>query len=233
MEEDSPAYTPQSRIGPHSPALRPMTFLAVAFAIVAASTGQVFAQSECGALQFGFGPWDYRRATEYQRTVVESNHFTLEVEQLRAAITGSIAGDISYTLQALPNHPRALWAMVRLSRKQGLEKPTGSKYSVGCWFDRAVRFAPDDGEVHLLFGLWLAEKGERKPATEQLEIARGLIEADPGQKDDSNIAYNFGLGFFAVGRYDDAVAYAKRAKELGFPLDGLERKLRQANRWKD
>ena len=214
-------------VSPHS---KLMTLL---FVVIGTHAGWVLAQANCGQLQFGFGPWDYRYATEHQRSVVETNHFTTDVEQLRAAITGTIAGDISYTLQALPNHPRALWAMVRLSRKQGAEKPSGAKYGVGCWFDRAIRFAPDDGEVRLLFGLWLAGKGEKNQATELLQSARGLIEADDRLKDNSNILYNLGLGFFDVGRYDDAVDYAKRARELGFPLDGLEKKLRQANKWKD
>jgi hypothetical protein len=48
---------------------------------------------------------------------------------------------------------------------------------------------------------------------------------------DPNMWYNLGLGYFDVSRFDDAVACAKRAQELGFPLQGLESKLRRANKW--
>jgi hypothetical protein len=190
-------------------------------------------QANCGSMENGFGPYDYRTATEYQRNIVETHHFTQEVEQLRSGLSSSIGGELSYTLRALPNHPRALWAMVRLSRKENTEKPGGSRYTVSCWFDRAVRFAPDDGEVRLLFGLWLSSKAQRNPAAAQLTIARNQIESSDRLKNDPSIVYNLGLGFFDVGRFEEALSYAKRAEELGFPLQGLKNKLRQANKWRD
>ncbi|HEX6834429.1 MAG TPA: hypothetical protein VF132_12910 [Rudaea sp.] len=186
---------------------------------------------ECGSLENGFGPFDYRHATVHETTIVEKNHFNADVEALRSGMTSSLGGDITYTLRALPNHPRALWAMVRLARKEHTNKPHGSQYTVDCWFERATRFVPDDGEVRLLYGLWLASTGDKKAATTQLNEARALFDLDERQKQDANLLYNLGLGYFDVGRYDEAVALAKRAHALGFPLNGLENKLRQANKW--
>jgi hypothetical protein len=194
-------------------------------------SGVATAQTSCGSLENSYGPYDYRHATGDQVGIVEKYHFTTDVEQLRAGVSGSIGGELTYTLRAVPNHPRALWAMVRLSRKDHTDIPPGSKYSIACWFDRATRFAPDDGEVRLLFGLWLVSKGQKAAATQQLDAARQLIDASDRLKDDPNMSYNLGLGFFDVGRYDDAIAYAKRARDLGFPLHGLEDKLRRASKW--
>lgn len=185
----------------------------------------------CGSLKNGYGPFDYRHAVGDQVSIVEKYHFDSDVEQLRHGMTSYIGGDLSYTLRAIPNHPRALWAMVRLSRKERKEQPQGSQYTVECWFERATRFAPDDGEVRLLYGLWLISNDHKRQASEQLDTARKLMETSDRLKRDPNIAYNLGLGFFDLGRYDDAVAMAKRAQEMGFPLSGLENKLRRANKW--
>lgn len=193
-------------------------------------SGSAAAQA-CGSLQNGYGPFDYRHAVGDQVSIVEKYHFDTDVEQLRHGLTSYVGGDLSYTLRAVPNHPRALWAMVRLSRKEHTEKPQGSEYTVACWFERATRFAPDDGEVRLLYGLWLTSIAKKSEAAQQLDLARKLIGSSDRLKNDGNMAYNLGLGFFDVGRYDDAVAMAKRAHELGFPMNGLENKLRRANKW--
>jgi tetratricopeptide (TPR) repeat protein len=189
------------------------------------------AQADCGSLENGYGPYDVRTATHSQIDIVEKNHFNSDVQQLRAGMTSTLGGDLSYTLRALPNHPRALWTMVRLSQKEGTDRPRGSKYTIACWFVRATQFAPDDGEVRLLYGLWLASKGQKAAAKQQLDAARTLIEETERLKTDPNMWYNLGLGYFDVGNYDDAVVFAKRARELGFPLQGLENKLRRVNKW--
>lgn len=67
----------------------------------------------CGALQNAFGPFDDRTARGYNLDVVGSYHFTPPVEALIRGASGTIGGDLDYTLRAFPNHHRALNATNR------------------------------------------------------------------------------------------------------------------------
>lgn len=189
-----------------------------------------FAQAyeACGSLQNAYGPIDYRKATVDEKRLVEGAHFTPEVESLTRGHTGIIGGDISYTLRVFPNHPRALYAMMKLSAREGGVKPRGSRYTMECWFDRAIRFQPDDGSVHLLYGIYLARHDKNKQAIEQLETASKLL----GDQD-ANAHYNLGLAYVEVKQYDKALIHAHKAYKLGFNLPGLREKLERVGKWKD
>lgn len=182
----------------------------------------------CGSLENAYGPYDYRTITEFQRQLVEGAHFTPQVESLKRGISGgSPGGDIDYTLRAFPNHPRALLAMKRLGERERRPKVGGANYSVECYFDRAVRFAPDDPAVRIVYGHYLIDKGDPAGARKQLELAREKA------RDNANLSYNLGLTYFDLKDYALAREYAKRAYELGFPLQGLKKKLQQARQWQD
>jgi tetratricopeptide (TPR) repeat protein len=181
----------------------------------------------CGPLKNAFGPFDYRVAPLDTRDVVESHHFTPEVESLIKGHTGVIGGDIDYTLRAFPNHPRALLAMMNLSFKEKTTKPRGSSYSVECWFDRAERFHPDDGVVQMLYGIYLLKLGRTSDAIKRFEAAEATADGDP------NLYYNLGLAYFDLKKYDKALSYAHKAYALNFPLPGLREKLKRAHAWKD
>jgi tetratricopeptide (TPR) repeat protein len=188
-----------------------------------------FAQeAACGSLAFsGYGPFDYRTATSEQRAIVERNHFTPQVENLRQAMTGALGGDLAYTLQAFPNHVRALAAMVRLSKREGKEVPTASPYSIECWFERAVRFRPDDAQVRVLVAMELMAGGRADEARKHLESAEENIGADP------NVAYNLGLAYLKLREFDTALKYARIAYGAGYPLPGLRNALVRAGKWKE
>jgi hypothetical protein len=82
------------------------------------------AQESCGSLANAVGPWDYRTASQQRRELVELYHFRLDVETLapgRSPI--SIGADISYTLRAFPNHPRALISMANLGQREKRRRP--------------------------------------------------------------------------------------------------------------
>src|SRR6185369_7527476 len=86
---------------------KPMTraFLILAIAALAASKAVSAAEpySPCGPLLgLGFGPFDYRTASEKEKDVVESHHFTPDVASLRSGSTSSLGGDLDYTLRAFP-----------------------------------------------------------------------------------------------------------------------------------
>ena len=61
--------------------MRNLALLAALAACAAVSTAH--AAEECGRLENGFGPFDYRTATEKQRDTVERYHFTDNVATLR------------------------------------------------------------------------------------------------------------------------------------------------------
>lgn len=180
----------------------------------------------CGDLSNSFGPFDYRTADPKDRHLVEGTHFTASVETLQRGSAGYLGGDIDYTLRAFPNHVRALVAMEKLGRKEG-ERPFGARWPVACYFDRAIRFAPDDGAVRVAYAIYLSNRGASREALVQLEIARGLVGGD------ASVYYNMGLVYFDLKQYDEALEYAHRAYALGFPLPGLRNMLVKAGRWRD
>ncbi|HKY02035.1 MAG TPA: tetratricopeptide repeat protein [Burkholderiales bacterium] len=193
--------------------------------------GSAFAQTyePCGDLTNAYGPLDYRRASDAERRLVENQHFTPRVERLLGGQrAGTAGGDIDYTLRVFPNHPRALLAMMRLGEKENKNKPTNSRYTIGCWFDRAVRFQPEDGAVRMLYGTYLARQGNSKEAIEQLQRASELLGDQDG-----NAHYNLGLAYIEVKDYDKALFHAHKAYGLGFDLPGLRNKLQRAGKWKE
>ena len=194
-----------------------------AMAAVAMFTGD---PDSCRELQMDFKPLDYRIATPSQRAIVETYHFTTRVATLQGGESTAEAGaDIAYTLRAFPNHPRALYAMAELGRRQKRAVPDKSWLSVECWFHRAVQFRPDDGQVRIIYGLELLKDGKREAAIEELERGIALIP------DNGNAHYNVGLAYFEVGNYDAAREHARQAQSLGFSLPGLQRKLAKIGKW--
>jgi Tfp pilus assembly protein PilF len=172
-----------------------------------------------------YGPFDYRTAPKETRNIVERYHFTDDVEQLRRGNTTKIGGDLTYTLRVFPNHPRALHAMAELARKQKRPRPDGSPYTVECWFERALRFRPDDPDVRMVIGIQFLKEKQFDKAIDQLKLA---VEGLPNRSD---VHYNLGLAYYRKGDYDSALASAKRAYELGFPLPGLRDMLKKAGKW--
>jgi len=182
---------------------------------------------DCGGLQNHYGPFDYRSATQSEKYLVERAHFTPAVEQLKSGKSSHLASDISYTLSVYPNHPRALLAISKLAQREKTDKPAYSIYSVHCWFDRAIRFRPDDPNVRMIYGVYLINKGKSREAVDHLEIAASY------EKDNANLNYNIGLAYFDLKQYDQSLAYAHRAYSLGFPLPGLKNKLVRAGKWRE
>lgn len=204
------------------------TLLRAAMAAMAAmaAAGAAHAEEQCGSLNQQLGPFDYRSMSKDTLEKVERFHFTQNVETLtRGASSIKIGADLSYTLRAIPNHSRALYAVAELARREKTERPLGSAYTVTCWFDRAIRFRPDDGNVRLVYGVALLKSGERDPAIAQLTKADELL---PGNV---NVHYNLGLAYFEAKDYAKSLEHAKQAYALGHPLPGLRQKLEKAGQW--
>lgn len=187
------------------------------------------ASSICGELDGnrGRGPFDYRNEQRALLNTVEVHHFSKNVEQLIAPDTGTFGGDLDFVLSTFPNHHRALETLGRLSIRDRTPKPQGARFTTLCYFERAVRFKPDDAMVRLVFSNHLLKINKPDLALEQLLFA---IDLEP---DNPLTAYNLGLVYLKKRDYEKAVHFAKKAYAQDFPLQGLKQQLRSAGRWQE
>lgn len=181
----------------------------------------------CGPLRNAYGPFDYRDATPDKKQIVESVHFTSEVEQLvRGRTSATPVGDLDYTLRVFPNHPRALYSLMRWGQLKKTDYPKGAHWPIWCYFDRATRFQPEDAQVRMLYGMYLQKRGRNSEAKDQ------LAQAEKYADDNANVFYNIGLVYLDLNNPDKALEYAHRAYRLGFPLPGLRNRLERIGKWK-
>ncbi|MBA4218626.1 MAG: hypothetical protein C0460_14995 [Methylibium sp.] len=174
-----------------------------------------------------FGPFDYRTAPQQRRDIVEDFHFTPQVEQLRAGMTGPVGGDISYTLGAFPNHPRAIVAMMRLVDKLKQDPAPGAMMSMECYFLRGIRFAPDDLVFRMQYGLFLMSRNRMQDALNTVDV----VAKEAG--DNAFTHFNAGMLYFDMKEYDKALVQAHRVIALGFERPELRDKLKSVGRWVD
>ena len=211
---------PSSSVAP----ARALAHVLIALMAMAASHPAVSAVA-CGPLGEPFGDYlvDKERVAR-----AESFHFTPEVEALiRGKSTTVIGADINFMLVNFPNHHRALVAMQRLAEREKKSQPAGAHAPVECYFDRAVRFRPDDVVARMLYASYLAKAGRGQEAAAQLEAAAQHAEGNPFS------AYNIGLIYFEMKAYEKALAYAHIAYAAGFPQPALREMLQAAGAWKN
>ncbi|MBJ7310860.1 tetratricopeptide repeat protein [Rugamonas sp. CCM 8940] len=183
---------------------------------------------DCGELVRHEPGGDYTNANDRQGLqLVEQFHFTPDVERLVRGSTDTIGGDIAYTLEHFPNHHRALAAMARLALRGKNSRPQGARYTIDCYFDRALRFKPDDAKVRSVFGGYLLAIGQAPAALDQLREAARL------EPENATTHYNLGLLYLKQKDYAPARAAAERAYALGFPLLGLKNQLSAAGQWQE
>ena len=165
--------------------------------------------SACGSLQNAYGPYDYRKERTGMLEIVERAHFTPEVEMLVRGKAGYLGGDLDYTLRASPNHHRALAATARLAEREGNPQPRNMRYSVDCWFDRGMRFAPDDHVVRFLFVQYLIRTKRAAQAPQHLDHVAAMNP--PEALTWLNLALlNADLGRWEIGR-----TQAEQARAMG------------------
>ncbi len=194
---------------------------------------QVDSLGECGTLENPYGPFDYtnpvHRAEKLPR--VEKAHFDVGVRNLqghRAKVFtwNSLAGDIGYTLRAFPNHHGALYVMAQYYIL-GYDKFYPMQYTPECWFKRARKFKPSDGNIWLIEGIYEARRGRVEEAEKSYKAAIRLMPDAPEPH------YNLGLLYIETKNYSLARKHAKRAYELGYPLPGLKNKLEKLGEWQE
>lgn len=191
------------------------------------------ASGDCGSLANAFGPFDYTDASnrtqqpggaESPLSLVERAHFTSEVERLISGVSSvSPIDDLVYTLRAFPNHHRALHALATYQVRHQPRKL--GPYSIDCWFDRAIRFRPNDPTVRVVYGIYLARVDRNQDALTEYKTA---LENNPNLPE---AHYNLGLLYTDLKEYDLALEHALEAYEAGYPLPGLRRRLVRAGAW--
>lgn len=172
------------------------------------------------------GPFDYRNQRASLRTV-ESNHFIPQIENLIRGKTGPLAAELSFVLHSFPNHHRALAAVVRYGLREKSPQPGGLDYTVDCYFERALRFRPDDHIVRLLFADQLARTGRPNEALPQLAYVKAALPDNPLTQ------YNIGLLYLQIGHYEEALEQAHRAAALGVQQTRLRDELKAKGQWRE
>lgn len=179
-----------------------------------------------------YGPYNYRTATQGDKDLVEVAHFN---EHFEAYKLGRVkfqkkadrnietpAAGFGYTLWAFPNHYRALTAIEDLSYRKNAEKLDGLPLRVHCYFQRAVKFVPEDGLVRALYGYFYARRKNANEAEKQLTNAVKL------QSEDVNVLNYVATAYLEIGHIDQAVENAKKAYMLGYPFPGLRNRIEKA-----
>ncbi len=200
-------------------------------AVTAPFVGNKLNGLPCEGNPQGHGPFDYihRQTFKHDLFLVESAHFTPDVENLVKGNTGeSPTGDLMYTLRAWPNHHRALFSVIRLQLDIN-KKITKYKLEIPpeCYFQRAIHYSPKDPVIYSLFGFFLRKIGRLDEALKYYEKS---IELDP---ENAKTAYSFSLLLIDLKRFEDAVKYAKVAYKNGQPPKGLKQKLEKLGVWSE
>lgn len=198
-------------------------------AFFAASSSLAELTSDCGTLysRGQYGPYDYRNQRD-KLPIVEGAHFTDYIEALIKGNRVKYPGaDIDYTLRAIPNHHRALLAMMRLGEKEKTAQPREVRYTIDCWFKRAIEFRPDDSIVRMIYSTYLRKNYRSSEAESQLYTATSYA------KENAFTHYNIGMHYFDLKIYDKALIQAHRAMTLGLPQTELRDQLRNIGKWAD
>ncbi|WP_228892503.1 tetratricopeptide repeat protein [Pseudoduganella aquatica] len=200
--------------------------LASGLALLVLVTAAAPARADCPPYLKTVVGGDYNDAEDRQGlALIEPHHFTPDVENLRHGSKSYLGGDLSYTLEHYPNHHRALSSMAKLVLRDKNVKPTGAKFNIECYFQRALGYRPKDAKVHAIYAGFLLAQNQLDLAREHLATA---VQLEP---DNATSHYNLGLLYIKNKDYAAARESAQRAYALGFPLPGLRNKLQQAGQW--
>lgn len=191
--------------------------------------GEKLSGARCQGRKQAYGPYDYTKPGHRSASLrlVEGAHFMPRVNELvEDRKDSSVISDIDYTLRAFPNHHKALYAVTRYwFLPKTSKRITNWQTPPECYFQRAINFKKDDGVVKMLYGLYLHKLKRHKNA------GKLYLEAEKLTPDSAQLSYNIGLLYYDTKKYDLAKKYAKKAYAAGYPLPGLQRKLKKAGYW--
>lgn len=176
------------------------------------------AESECGSLEWNYGPYDYRAASAQQRKLVEARH-------LNADRFGISIEDVEYALNVFPNHPRALLLMEERARQAKANRAPKSKRTVDCWYERAMRFKPDDLIPRLFYVNYLIQQNKLDEARPHLAYVAEKTVDDPLTQ------FNVGMLYADMKDYDKALVQAHRVIAMGYDRRELRDRLTAVGKW--
>jgi hypothetical protein len=193
------------------------------------------AQDHCGPLENPYGPFDYRdykdlRGRERAGTpisLVEDTHFLEACEAMIRCAAGVPGGEFDYTLRVFPNHHRALLAMARLADRYKAAVAPNARYTPACYFERAIRWRPDDIVARMLYVIYLKDHNAPEAARKQFDAIRQLAPTNP------YTVYNLGMVALDLGDVDFAVEAARRSYGAGMVHPELKQRLVALKRWGD
>ena len=196
---------------------------------------------DCGVLQNhgGIGPWDYYDPSSSANTGenpmgrikrVENVHFKSGMRNLNTKEYDieRLTAEITYTLAVFPNHPDALLAIARLEKMAGGKLPQRAadvykpKISAYCFFDRALRFRPEQPGVRFSYAIYLHQQGKYSEALDHYKFAETAYEENPF------FQYNLGLLYSEMKNWPKAIEYAERAYRGGAIFPGLRQRIEKA-----
>lgn len=208
-----------------------------------AACGASLAQAlpaNCGRVNdHGYGPYDYRAWKDLPTHdvvtgeltplhMVEGAHFLESCEALIwCKRGGAIGADLAYTLGAFPNHHRALVAMMRYGERTRQAKPPDAKFTVDCYFRRAVAWRPDDAIARMIYITYLIDNKRQPEAREHLKEAAKHVGDNPFTQ------FNLGMVALDLNEVDVAVEAARQSYGRGMPRPQLRERLQALSRWND
>jgi tetratricopeptide (TPR) repeat protein len=193
----------------------------------------------CGPLTNAFGPFDYRKdhyvaspgdsqPWSEKLSLVERGHFTVVVQQLTRGESAALPGlDLDYTLRAFPNHHRALATVLKAWERSKTPSPVGLPRPAECYFERAIRFRPNDNISRLLYASFLIKASRRPEAITHLTY----VEQNAG--DNAFTHFNLGMVYADAAMSEEALRHAHKALALGFAQRDLITRLQAAGHWRE
>jgi hypothetical protein len=185
---------------------------------------------QCGPVYYSptaWGPRDYRTASPEEKATVEAFHFTPIIEAGIRGINSTVAGELNFTLKALPNNHRALVTLTKIVLRAKHDKLQGFEWPGECYFNRAIRFRPDDLVVRMLYAQFLGKLNRREEARRQLDA---VVAAANGN---GLTHYNAGLVALEIEDHAFAAEQARIALDLGFTRRELIEALERGGHWRD
>jgi tetratricopeptide (TPR) repeat protein len=203
--------------------------LAVAVVLLISNTAAKAQEAEnaCGPVGIGSvseGPYDYR-VDRKRVEFIESNHFQPQVQALIRGVSGPIGAELDFLLRHVPNHHKALLLLITYGEKLKWTQPNGLRYPYECWYERAIRWQPNDAVVRMIYAIYLNKRSRANDALSLLKSAADLAG------DNGFTQYNVGLIYLEMKQYDLALAQAHKALSLGFNRPALRDGLQAAGKW--
>jgi tetratricopeptide (TPR) repeat protein len=118
-------------------------------------------------------------------------------------------------------------ATMRWGEKRKTATPSDMRYSVECYFERALRFRSEDNVVRMIYATFLSRNGRHEESVQQIDV----VASRAG--DNAFTHYNAGLLYAELKQYDKALQQAHAAMALGFTRVELREQLKAAGKWSE